>query len=65
MMNERAMVESCGQDMIRPSSVTEKLEARKKQLEDDLERVNSALEKLQANPEIAEAVDAISKVGYL
>ena len=46
---------------IRRWSVSERLQAEKKTLEDRLAQVNKALEALAANPQFSELFDLISK----
>jgi hypothetical protein len=46
------------------STMTERLQRKKAQLEGELTRVNAALEALEGNPEVARVVDAISELGH-
>jgi len=47
-----------------PTSTTERLKGEKERLEQRLEAVNEAIGALEANPEIQNAIDAISKLGH-
>jgi hypothetical protein len=47
-----------------PISTTDRLKGEKERLEQRLEAVNQAIAALKANPEIQNAIDAISKLGY-
>lgn len=51
-------------DVQRPS-LTDRLSREKKDLERRLSEVNEVLDKLEANPEFAETMDAITKLGHL
>ena len=44
-------------------SITEQLEGRKKSLEEQLERVNNAIDLLKKFPDTQEVLDALSKLG--
>lgn len=44
-------------------SMTERLEAQQAQLKDQLEKVEAALAALKKSPDVAEAVNAISRLG--
>lgn len=65
-MNKYPQAECVGQaiDAQRPS-LTDRLTREKKDLERRLSEVNTVLEKLEANPEFAETMDAITKLGHL
>ena len=58
----RADCETAGQIM--PASTTDRLNGEKERLEQRLDAVNEALAALEANPEIQNAIDAISKLGH-
>lgn len=47
-----------------PTSTTDRLNNEKERLEQRLEAVNAAIEALESNPEIQNAIDAISKLGH-
>ena len=47
-----------------PMSMTERLQARRDMLAKQLEETEAALAALKDNPEVARAVDAISKLGH-
>ena len=47
-----------------PPTVSERLQREKKNLEERLANVNKAIDALDSSPEIAEAVDALSKLGH-
>ena len=48
-----------------PQSMTERFHRQRDELKGRLELLNEAIEALESNPEVAKAVDAISKVGGL
>jgi len=52
-----ALTKSC-----RPMSLTERLTSRQERLSSELREVNAALASLQKNPEIATALDNITRV---
>ena len=58
----REQTESVGQLM--PTSTTDRLKGEKERLEQRLDAVNEAIAALEANPEIQNAIDAISKLGH-
>ena len=47
-----------------PTSTTDRLKGEKERLEQRLAAVNEAIEALARNPEIQNAIDAISKLGH-
>jgi len=47
-----------------PTSTTDRLNSEKERLEQRLEAVNEAISALERNPEIQNAIDAISKLGH-
>lgn len=47
-----------------PISTTDRLKGEKERLEQRLEAVNQAISALESNPEIQNAIDAISKLGH-
>jgi len=47
-----------------PTSTTDRLNSEKERLEQRLVAVNEAIEALKRNPEIQNAIDAISKLGH-
>ncbi len=47
-----------------PISTTDRLKGEKERLEQRLEAVNEAISALERNPEIQNAIDAISKLGH-
>ena len=47
-----------------PTSTTDRLNSEKERLEQRLVAVNEAIEALERNPEIQNAIDAISKLGH-
>lgn len=51
--------------MIKKPSMTEALRVRKASLEADLAGITAALESLEKHPEVAEALDAVSRVANL
>jgi chaperonin cofactor prefoldin len=46
-----------------PPSVTEKLEQERRELELRLKAINEVLDQLNANPETAEIIDSLAKLG--
>ncbi len=49
---------------IMPISTTDRLSSEKERLEQRLEAVDAAISALESNPEIQNAIDAISKLGH-
>ena len=47
-----------------PTSTTDRLKGEKERLEQRLAAVDEAIGALEANPEIQNAIDAISKLGH-
>ena len=47
-----------------PTSTTDRLEGEKDRLEQRLKAVNEAITALESNPEIQNAIDALSKLGH-
>jgi len=64
-MNSQGLV-AAGQceTQLMPTSTTDRLNSEKERLEQRLEAVNEAIAALQANPEIQNVIDAISKLGH-
>ena len=62
-MNEQALARS-GAGMTIPTSLTERLEAEREQLEERLGQVNVVLALLQRNPEAQELLNAVTKLGH-
>lgn len=62
-INKTLAAQECG-SMVRPTTVTEQLTARKEHLEQQLARVNAALEALQANPAVENTLNLIQQAAY-
>ena len=64
-MNSQGLV-TAGQaeTQLMPTSTTDRLKSEKERLEQRLEAVDHAIATLEANPEIQNALDAISKLGH-
>ena len=67
-MNEQSLARSiAGQAEVvglMPTSTTDRLKGEKERLEQRLDAVNEAISALEKNPEIQNAIDAISKLGH-
>ena len=55
---------STGETLLMPTSTTDRLQSEKERLEQRLNQVNQAIAALEQNPEIQNAIDAISKLGH-
>lgn len=60
----QAVARSAGLGTILPQSLTQKLEAERKQLEERLTQVNDVLDELTKNPEAQALLDAVTKLGH-
>jgi len=49
----------------RPSTLTERLHCEKTRIEERLTEINGILDRLEANPDTAEILDAVAKLGHL
>ena len=63
--NQVSTLAECAPTEYRPPSLTEQMTDRKARLEKELEEVNKVLEGLKKNPEAAELLDSISRLGGL
>ena len=64
MLGQQIPMEGSGAVMPRQMSMTERLQARRDLLAQQLEETEAALAALKDNPDVARAVDAISKLGH-
>lgn len=64
MLQNYPQTAECIGSSLAPLTLTQKLNGRKQQLEEELKRVNDALDKLTSNPEIQAVIDSIMKLGY-
>ena len=65
MSAERGLLSPQSTGQIVPTSLTEKLENERHQLEQRLGQVNEALNALHDNPEAQKLFDAVAKLGHL
>lgn len=49
----------------KPASMLERMKSRRDEIDRQLAQINEAIDKLEANPDVAETLEAISKVGGL
>lgn len=64
-MNAKQMVSRSALGLDATPTMSERLHRQREHLELQLSQVNEAIDALESNPEVARAVDAISKVGGL
>lgn len=65
MLGQETAMAPMSSPVPKPMTLTEKLQERKKLLEDQLDLVNKAIAAVDAIPEVKTAIDAIHKLGVI